>query len=90
MMPEMAMVRTTGPDHHFLLANVWIGARARVCLVFSGRVLLGGGRGVAAVSADGAGIVAPTMSAGRSTIKGAAFRIATVRERRSRAEREQR
>jgi hypothetical protein len=85
----MAMVRNTGPDHHFLLrANVWIGARARACAVISGRVCLGGGRGVAAVSTDGASIGASTVSAGRSTIKGAAFRIAAVRERRGRSKTE--
>jgi hypothetical protein len=90
MMPEMAMVRTTGPDHHFLLANVWIGARARFCFVISARVLLGGGRGVAAVSADGAGIAAPAMSTGCGTFKGGAFWVGTGRERHGRAEREQR
>jgi hypothetical protein len=80
----------------FQLANVFIGTCARICigLVVSTIILLGGGggHGVAAVSAHSAGIVAPTMStgSGSGTIKGAAFRIGTVCERRSRAEREQR
>ena len=45
---------------------------------------------VAAVSAHSAGVVAPAVSTRSSTIKGAAFRIVAVRERRSRAERKQR
>jgi hypothetical protein len=78
----------------FQLANVFIGTCARICigLVVSTIILLGGGggHGVAAVSAHSAGVVAPAVSTRSSTIKGAAFRIGTVCERRSRAEREQR
>jgi hypothetical protein len=74
----------------FQLANVFIGTCARIGLVVSTIILLGGGHGVAAVSAHSAGVVAPAVSTRSSTIKGAAFRIGTVCERRSRAEREQR
>jgi hypothetical protein len=90
MTPEMAMVGPVARTIVVLLANVWIGTRTRTCFVISARVLLCGDHGVAAGSADLASIFAPAMSTGTRTIKRAAFWFVTVRERRDRAERDQR